>query len=47
MARDMPFALLKKIMTEVSGHIQSRISHICDKVTVFAGLFMSPLPQYL
>ena len=38
-------ALQKIKMAEVSEHIQSRIFHICCKITVFAGMFISLLPQ--
>ena len=46
-AQDMPCDLEKIIMVEVSQHMQSRISRICGKISVFARMFISPLPQCL
>ena len=46
-AHDMPCILEKTIMVEVSGRIQSRISDIYGKITAFARIFISPLPQCL
>ena len=44
-AHDMPFVLGKIVMT-VSG-MYSHSSRICCKITVFLGMFVYPLPQYL
>ena len=44
---DMSCALQKIVMVEVSGHIKSRISGICGKIIIFAGMFISPPPQCL
>ena len=44
-AHAMPCAI-QKIIADISRHIQPRISHICCKITVFAGMFKSPLPHY-
>ena len=42
-AHDMPCALEKITMVEVTGHIQPRASSFCDKTTVFARMFISTL----
>ena len=47
LAHDIPRALEKTIMVEVSGHIQSWISRICGKIAAFAGMFISLLTQCL
>ena len=47
MEHDMTCALEKITMGEVSSHIELRISRICGKIIVLAGMFISPLPQCL
>ena len=46
-AHDMLCALEKIIMVEMSEKRQWRISRICDKITVFAKMFISQLSQWL
>ena len=46
-ACDMPGAMQKIRMPEVGRHIQSQMSHICSKITKFAGTSISPLPHCL
>ena len=41
----MACAPKKIIIPEVSGHIQSRISHICGKKTVFAVLVVTKMDR--
>ena len=43
MTRDIPCDLKEIIMMKVSDHIQSRICSICDNITLFGGMFISPL----
>ena len=44
-AHDMPRALKKIKMGEISGDIQSRIFRICGKIIVFEGMFIPQLAQ--
>ena len=46
-ACNMPGAMQKIRMPEVGRHTQSQMSHICSKITKFAGMSISSLPHCL